>query len=547
MPNDWVDAALAATRRLLDLATADEEFRGHLHLMASRFHAGRGPASPEPSQSDHVSDRDGQETGPSLAVARDGRSDDGSPPPAENGQSRPAPVGSPPTPPKRTTPLPPLTLGQAHLAPLAIKTASKPSAFQPPSDSELLEALEAHARLKAEGTRWAAKRAELIADGADFDEEIKPTDQDVHRRAYEIGNCRLWMNLPEFEVPPWEELTNDLAEGFETLAEAAHLARIVLPTEGEGHRPNFERALFLLAEAQSALRTAARNVDKLDEPDQLRAYGWLRDVTAARRYYIPRYMRADDPADPANLPDLRDRIAEALAEAKSARKVDRSRDDSFKRLRYHSRLLEKGCVDQDHQWQKLIDAVTELAAGGVPPSDVEIRDALLPIFEEMPDRDEVPQGFALALRELDRFLASRPPEPEPEEPEPPTAEVAEVARLLRGRNLVLIGGDRRPGAKESLETAFGLGELDWIATREHESTSSFESHVARPEVAAVLLAIRWASHSFGDVKTFCDTYGKPLVRLPGGYNPNRVAVEVLSQCSERLEATMTPEVQATAD
>ena len=28
--------------------------------------------------------------------------------------------------------------------------------------------------------------------------------------------------------------------------------------------------------------------------------------------------------------------------------------------------------------------------------------------------------------------------------------------------------------------------------------------------AIVLLAIRWSSHSFGDVKVFCEKYGKPL-------------------------------------
>ena len=50
----------------------------------------------------------------------------------------------------------------------------------------------------------------------------------------------------------------------------------------------------------------------------------------------------------------------------------------------------------------------------------------------------------------------------------------------------------------------------------------------------VALAIRWASHSFGDVRAFCDRHGKPLVRLPGGYNPNQVATQILAQCSERL-------------
>jgi hypothetical protein len=50
----------------------------------------------------------------------------------------------------------------------------------------------------------------------------------------------------------------------------------------------------------------------------------------------------------------------------------------------------------------------------------------------------------------------------------------------------------------------------------------------------VLLAIRWSSHSFGDVKRSCDRHGKPMVRLPGGYSPNQVAAQILAQCSGRL-------------
>lgn len=109
-----------------------------------------------------------------------------------------------------------------------------------------------------------------------------------------------------------------------------------------------------------------------------------------------------------------------------------------------------------------------------------------------------------------------------------------MARLLEGRSMVLIGGDRRPGSHQALKDAFGLRELIWIETREHQSIDGFEPYVAQPDVAVVVLAIRWSSHSFGEVRAFCDRHGKPLVRLPGGYNPNQVAAQIMAQCSERL-------------
>lgn len=117
----------------------------------------------------------------------------------------------------------------------------------------------------------------------------------------------------------------------------------------------------------------------------------------------------------------------------------------------------------------------------------------------------------------------------------PGDEVGEARRLLRGRGVVLIGGIARPESKKMLEAALGLKELTWIETKEHQSIAAFEPAIARPDVALVLLAIRWSSHAFGDVKRYCDRHGKPMVRLPGGFGANQVASQILAQCSGKLE------------
>ena len=89
-------------------------------------------------------------------------------------------------------------------------------------------------------------------------------------------------------------------------------------------------------------------------------------------------------------------------------------------------------------------------------------------------------------------------------------------------------------------TAFGLADLIWIGGRSAKAFTALESYVARPEIAVVLLAIRWSSHSLGKVRQFCERYGKPLVRLPGGYNPNQVAAHILTQCSNHFEKQKRP-------
>jgi hypothetical protein len=156
------------------------------------------------------------------------------------------------------------------------------------------------------------------------------------------------------------------------------------------------------------------------------------------------------------------------------------------------------------------------------------------VIDDLPDRDDLPPGFRLVLREIDRYLAIRTP---PQRATPgyvPPAEVKEAARLLGGRSALLIGGSRRREPQASLKRALGLKELIWIETKEHQSIESFEPVIARPDVAMVLLAIRWSSHAFGDVRQYCVRHGKPLIRLPGGYGAHQVAVQVLAQASEVL-------------
>src|SRR5262249_28228094 len=142
----------------------------------------------------------------------------------------------------------------------------------------------------------------------------------------------------------------------------------------------------------------------------------------------------------------------------------------------------------DPDWQEVIRAVDEMVGDGVPPSDRQIRDLVLPVLDDLPHRDDLPPGFRLGLPETDRYLATTITHREARVAHEPTAEVKEAARLLSGRGAVLIGGHRRPVAQDALKRALGLKELAWIETKEHQPVSSFEAAIARPEVALVLLA-----------------------------------------------------------
>jgi hypothetical protein len=347
-------------------------------------------------------------------------------------------------------PLHELTLGRSRPPPGPEGVRPQPL---PPSvdDGSDLEALAARCRGKAEAARWAAERQRRIRERLEVTDEGAPTDPMLRRWAESLEDAFYWGGAADPSGAPDIATLDEVGGCFEAVAEGLLLVR-----DARQRPDGLERALPLLAEAQSALRRSLRRVTAPDDPDQIAAYEVVREMAARHRIFVKRFLRADDLADPAGWPRLLARI-EGL----------------------------EGCRPK-------------------------------------------------SKRGIDRDPATRSSPAAPETSRATTAEVRDVAQRLAGRSIVLIGGLRRPEAQRSLESALGLRELVWIETKEHQSIAAFEPAIARPDVALVLLAIRWSSHAFGEVNRHCERHGKPLVRLPGGYNPAQVAAQILDQCSERL-------------
>jgi hypothetical protein len=402
-----------------------------------------------------------------------------------------------------------------------------------PADEDL-PLIEARCRMKAEGARWAAERRRREARGDDYHTKIAPVDRDLIARARGMRDCYLWMNNPRFQVPHDLELLERLAGNFEALADAVRLA-VTLQAGRAAHPKLFAESVALLAEAQSGLRVAVAAVESMKDRDAEEVFAWLRSVTSGQGILVERHMRRDDPAEPAAWRDRIARIASRRQQFEELRDRDRGRKNLFGKARWILRQVHEDDDDADDRWAALARTVAELVEGGLKPSDRDLRELLLPVHDRIPALAEAPRAFQLVLEELDKYLATKPAAEE-EEPGPETEEVREVARLLEGRRVVLIGGERRPGALRALVRTFGLQDLDWIGTREHESFQRFAAAVQRPDVALVILAIRWVSHGHGDVQRFCEAAGVPLVRLPAGYSPNQVAHQILKQCGARLAA-----------
>ncbi len=512
--SDWLMKVIKAeAERLIALSTEDDELRADLRALAEQILAATEDSGitaddiSAPSQPGSAPPSAVQERVPESEATSDTRKTD------DNSANEP---------------LRKLTLGTAAPSTVDQRAVLTATPRVVTSLGELA-GIETRCGWKGEAARWAAERLLRIREGSDFPHESPPMAPEMIEWADRLTDCFYWVKSSESSELADLSLLFDVGGCFETLAETLALVRARLE-KNPGNQKAWERMLPLVTEAQSALRAALKRLGVLGDPEQLKVFEWLTATAARHHVYLKRFMRADDVANPACWPDLYSRV-EALA---ASGQLSRQQSLEIEQIKGQvERIQANEAVDDD--WQTIIKSLNALVENGLKPSSREIRELLLPVIDDIPDRDDLPDGFRLILREIDRFLARRPSASKPAIAHAPSPEVAEAARLLGGRSVVLIGGSRRREAQESLRSALGLLELIWIETKEHQAVATFEPLIARAEVAVVLLAIRWSSHAFGDVRLFCDRYNKPLVRLPGGYSLNQVVAQILSQCSGKLE------------
>lgn len=113
--------------------------------------------------------------------------------------------------------------------------------------------------------------------------------------------------------------------------------------------------------------------------------------------------------------------------------------------------------------------------------------------------------------------------------------VLAVRDLLRGKRMVIIGGEPNAEAAQRLTQAFELKEAEWVELTEHGSGAPMRAPIHRADTGVVVVIIKLTGHLHAEeAREYAAAAGKPCVMLSGGYNPERVAAEILEQASDRL-------------
>ncbi|MFT5323671.1 MAG: hypothetical protein ACI8P0_001522 [Planctomycetaceae bacterium] len=266
------------------------------------------------------------------------------------------------------------------------------------SDNDLALIAE-RCRLKAEGARWAVERDGLLREGADFSFDVRPGDQDIIGRARELPNCFLWMNQPRSDI--WSRSENYLllADCFETLAESIEA---ILATTDLEDRTHFMAAIEMMAEAQSALRTAVSRVESHPDSDQQMIYYWLRNRANQDRFYISRFMKISDPADPGRNDEVHDRAFELLELVTPEQHLATQIERGMTKARHHvERISIAEDASDEYDWGRAAESIESLIECGISCDNEELVELVAPYAEQLVDQ-EWPQGFkdllATALR-----------------------------------------------------------------------------------------------------------------------------------------------------
>lgn len=394
-----------------------------------------------------------------------------------------------------------------------------------------LEVVARRMNLKAEACAWAVRRYRSDAAGEGF-EPVKADYDGLRSRADTMQPCYLWMIHKDtlFIAPDdWERMEA-------CYRACAEVLRCIVDFPDEYERS--EDLLRLLGEAQSAIRAAMSACGahpRWTDLDQQFVFDWCRDEGARRRVYNE-FLALDRLADPSLHAGLRARIGNARHTITEARHSQKIRRRGLNTIRYHIGQLRDDAEHAAHHWQRIAEGASEVLASGAAPSDPDLVSALAPVADDLPAELLGHDGLRAVLRHVDDQLAAadRQAEEGPASRREPTPEMLRVRDALRGRTVVLIGGNPRRHAAEMIEREFELARLDWLDSREHSSIAPFEAAIARPETRLVIVMIRWSSHSFEEVQEMCERYGKVYVRLPGGYNPAQIAHQILEQASEQL-------------
>ena len=397
-------------------------------------------------------------------------------------------------------------------------------------------------RLKAESCLLFIERRAAAGDPTREPATVERVSQMI-AQAKAMPDCFLWVLWRERSQPD-DQTLRSISDCYSALATAVSLVVTCDQNADSVNAGDNHIALQLLAEANSALRIALQQT-WLTAPDvdQDEVHAWLRRETAVRRIHIPRYMRLDDPGDPAGATVIIDRARQITERIEQRARARKSMQELIAQVRYHVRNLDKADADYNpHDSRKIAETLERLDELGLDRDDRRITELLVRVDAARFFRDVAPTDSLRAWLNAAVVPQDEPPVEEVED-EPTRAwseRVGQAKLLIQGSTAVIIGGVRREQAVDRIREAFSLTDVEWVRLSEHGSGEAMRAPIGRPETGVVLVLVKLAGHLHVDeARLYAQKSGKQCILLKAGYNPEQIADAILQQWNTSATAGVT--------
>lgn len=265
-------------------------------------------------------------------------------------------------------------------------------AEQPPRrPAEITIDWPARLRVTVQRSALKARACALAKVRLDAGEDVAGSDEAdaLLSAASELPRCNLWA-FDRRRTQASSEALDLCANAYENLSKAVEVVQSVERwMEGLDAPP--EKLLFLAAEAQSALWAALGKAGVESDPDQLDLFIWVREIGAAHRIFVARHMRMDDPADPTQWEELREKLEAFGGRIAQEEQQRKDHEKLIGKLEYELGKLERATDDSSRSlaWAGIVRVLTDWVSGGRPASSRAVCDPLLEHIDEVPDDVEI--------------------------------------------------------------------------------------------------------------------------------------------------------------
>ncbi|HLJ55908.1 MAG TPA: hypothetical protein VKT77_12790 [Chthonomonadaceae bacterium] len=186
--------------------------------------------------------------------------------------------------------------------------------------------------------------------------------------------------------------------------------------------------------------------------------------------------------------------------------------------------------------ETLFPILDECLASGIPPTNVQIRNALVdngPRLLEGEIKYARILEAVMAERERRGLVAKPVALPDPDSEEEPSDAVVdaekEVVRLItEGQRILILGGVKRQRVCDELMEILDCQEVVWIDSKKSDKAVKFQTEIKKSNI--LVLVKNYAGHDMSEKgKEWIKSVGGHFVFLPSGYGVNQIIHQLYTQ------------------